>query len=179
MREQQRPLHSAVFGVVRLGQEKIPGLGAQGIKERPRARCPGALVRAYFPSRVLATGVKCRLRAVGRRTSGGKCAGSIGTRADALEGVERAKTRPRLSQGGPWYNGRALVRVVRSGVHWAPAGGGALAGAFILPLQSISRRCPGGSTTRNQKPPAWPRWPLFHGLRGSGRRGRPRRCSRL
>lgn len=38
-------------------------------------------------SALLDAGAKCRLRAVGRRTSGGKLVGSIGTRADTLEGI--------------------------------------------------------------------------------------------
>ena len=41
-----------------------------------------------------------RLRAVGRRTSGGRMAGSIGTRADTLEGLEGTKTAPGLTRGG-------------------------------------------------------------------------------
>ena len=44
-----------------------------------------------------------RLLAVGRRTSGGKLLGSIGTRADTLEGLEGTKKPPQESPG------RALV----------------------------------------------------------------------
>ena len=36
---------------------------------------------------LLNTSAKCRLLAVGRRTSGGEPLGSIGTWADALEGI--------------------------------------------------------------------------------------------
>ena len=42
---------------------------------------------------------KCRLQASGGPTSGGKLLGSIGTRADTLEGLEGTKNRPRIDQG--------------------------------------------------------------------------------
>lgn len=46
---------------------------------------------------------KCRLLAVGRRTSGGKLLESIGAWADTLEATEGTKTRPRKARGGRWW----------------------------------------------------------------------------
>ena len=40
---------------------------------------------------------KCRLRAVGGHTSGGKLPGSIGTGADMLEGLEGTKNPPKVA----------------------------------------------------------------------------------
>ena len=58
---------------------------------------------------------KCRLRAVEWRTSGGKLLGSIGTRADTLEGLEGTKNPPQVVQG------RALV-LIADLVKFIPAG---------------------------------------------------------
>ena len=59
-----------------------------------------AVLRFGLSPALLATGEKCRLMAVGRRTSGGKLPRSIGTRADTLEGLEGVKkNRPQKGAG--------------------------------------------------------------------------------
>ena len=72
---------------------------------------------------------KCRLLAVGRRTSGGKLVGNIGTWPPTLDGLEGIKKpAPDCSKGGRWWhqdflavsqitiNGRRIInRIIKRG----------------------------------------------------------------